>query len=112
MSLFQGLFPTTAGPISSLFSEDSKYKRQEQERNITIQQAVALSAVVDRKKRKSVQEGTTQLKTASTGASEQPVNPSLCVGCCQIGCVIQLFRDRNGLKATLRNCTCYTASPV
>ncbi|CAL8470540.1 g10082 [Coccomyxa elongata] len=73
MSLFQGLFPTTAGPTSSLFSEDSKYKRQEQERNINIKQAVASSAAIDRKKRKSVQEGTTQLKTASTGASEQPV---------------------------------------
>ncbi|BDA45860.1 probable nucleolar protein 12 at C-terminar half [Coccomyxa sp. Obi] len=100
MSLFQGLFPTTSGPTSTLFSEDSKYKRQEHERDIAIKQAVAPSTVVDKKKRKSTEEGTTQPKTASTGASEQPVKSSSSVGCCQIGCANRLFRDYDGLKAT------------
>lgn len=84
MSLFQGLFPSTSGPTSTLFGEDSRYKRQEQERNTVIKQVIAPPAVLGKKKRKLVEGGTTQLEKASTGASEQPVNPSSSVGCCQI----------------------------
>ena len=73
MSLFEGLFPCSAGPVSFLFSEQNVYRRQEEHKKAAKEQKGAPAESVSKKKRKALKEEATALPKASSDLAEQPV---------------------------------------
>lgn len=74
MSLFQGLFPTSSGQKSGLFSEENRYRRQQIHNDASEERNADRLGQLSRKKRSVPREDEAAVATATP---EQPVHISL-----------------------------------